>query len=839
MTLLVVSKTGRRIWQAAVLFLSAVAFVGAQDIRGQFRGRVTDPTGLVVSGVTVQVKNIATGVVTSGTSNVSGDYLIAFLVPGEYTLTASASGFRSFVQEHLQLRVSDQITLKPTLQVGEVTEKVVVTAETPLIEAGNATLGQVIDNRRVVELPVLNGNSTVAAMLSPGVIIQAAGAYGAVGMISTQTSYATGDFSADGSPYGGHNFVIDGAPSTYLNHNAWNPPTGLVQEVKVMMAPFDAAQGFSPSGTVAFSLKSGTNAPHGEVLGFLQNPALNANTFFANLAGIQGATIRNVRLGVNATGPVYVPGFYDGRNHTFFTYGYENSHISDPRGTLTTAVPLPNEKNGDFSNLLALGGIYQIYNPYSTAASGNGRFSRQPFPGNVIPPSLISPLARKIVDFYSPPNLAGTADGSNNWTTPNLEWTHYYTQMVRLDHYFSEKHRTFVRGNYTGHDQEYNVRFNRAEGADYFQLNREVELNHVYTVNPQFLINMLASYTRYGVGNTPVQNVIDLAAMGFASSFVEQINRMNPTGAKLPYISISGLGALADSAKSLNWDDVYAFSANVTRILRDHTLRFGAEYRVYRDTRRSFGNSSGLLTFDGTWTNGPLDNSPFAPIGQGLASFLLGLPSSGSIDVNDSAAQLSSIWGLYLADDWKITSRLTLNLGLRYELELPSTERYNRAVSDFDFTSRSPIAPQVLASYAANPIPQIAPSQFQVRGGLRFLGVNGAPRGLWDMNTKDFLPRFGFAYQMNAKTALRGGYGIFYDMLGTGRRLVNQTGFNLNTPLVASTDNGLTYLASLNNPFPVGFSAGAGAALGLSTYLGRSISFSNRHLADPTRSVGN
>jgi hypothetical protein len=180
--------------------------------------------------------------------------------------------------------------------------------------------------------------------------------------------------------------------------------------------------------------------------------------------------------------------------------------LADPRGTLTTSVPTANENKGDFSNLLALGSNYQIYNPFSTAAAGNGRFSRQPFPGNIIPPSLISPLATKIVSYFSPPNLPGTVDGTNNWTTAGMEWTHYYTPLIRLDHYLSDKNRTFVRGNWTGHDQRYNVHFNEATGAYYFQLDRTVQVNHVYTVNPRFLVNLLASYTRYGVGNTAIRS---------------------------------------------------------------------------------------------------------------------------------------------------------------------------------------------------------------------------------------------------------------------------------------------------------------------------------------------
>ena len=193
---------------------------------------------------------------------------------------------------------------------------------------------------------------------------------------------------------------------------------------------------------------------------------------------------------------------------------------------------------------------------------------------------------------------------------------------------------------------------------------------------------------------------------------------------------------------------------------------------------------------------------------------------------------------MYIHDDWKLSSRLTLNLGLRYEMELPTTERYNRSVLDFDSTTASPVQDAAKANYAKNPIPQIPVDQFRVLGGLTFAGVNGNPRGLWNTDKNNFMPRAGLAFALNSQTVVRGGFGLFYDQIGILRRNVNQTGFNRSTDFVASLDNGQTFIANLSNPFPNGFNLPTGAGLGLMTNAGQSISFFNQGLVLPHMTVG-
>ena len=241
----------------------------------------------------------------------------------------------------------------------------------------------------------------------------------------------------------------------------------------------------------------------------------------------------------------------------------------------------------------------------------------------------------------------------------------------------------------------------------------------------------------------------------------------------------------------------------------------------------SNGTTTGRLSFGSTYTRGPFDNSPAAPIGQGLASMLLGITSGGGVTRAASYAAQSTAWSLYSHDDWRLTPKLTVSLGLRYELEGPLTERFDRSVRGFDYGFIQPLEAQVRTNYAMNPTPEVPPEQFLLRGGLTFAGVGGQPRTLWERDKNNFMPRIGFAYNLFPKTVLRAGYGIYFGFLGVRRTLVNQSGFSQDTPIIPSLDGGLTSNATLANPFPTGIQEPAGSAAGPLTFLGRGISFFN------------
>lgn len=815
--------------KAVWLIAATLCSLPAQETRSTILGRVTDQTGGLIAGAVVQVGNTETGVRSSAVTNASGDFLLPFLIPGTYALTVEKPGFKKFVRPQILTRVNDRIAIDVTLEVGDTTESVRVTAEAPLLDTSTGSMGQVIDSRKVLELPLIAGNVTVMADLSPGVIFMPT-------FPKDVRPFDTGSGSAisgDGTRIGAAQFMIDGAMNNANQGFAYSPPPGVVQEVKVQTASFDASLGFLTGVAVNMSLTSGTNALHGQTYYFNQNPAVTANQFFLNMAGTPKIAYKAHRWGGNASGPVYLPGVYNGRNRTFFMYGYEGWWSFDPVSIGFEAVPNPAQRRGDFSGLLALGTRYQIYDPYSIAPAAGGLYSRQPLPGNIIPSSRIDPLGAKIASLYDLPNLAGNADGVNNYTNGRNSHDNYYNHIVKIDHNVSEKQRFYVRTNFTRNKRIQDQRHSDTVGHLQYRYNRGAAADHVYTISPQFFVNTRYSYTRYIDGFIPDQVGWDLASLGFSQNFVNQIKAVNPALLRFPQIATTGYSTLSTQAQNWNPVDTHDFAVNATRIVGSHTMRFGSGYRIYRRNSTDLGASSGILQFSTNWTRGPLDTSGASPIGQGMASLLYGLPTGGTFPIAANYAEQVKVFSAYFQDDWKFSRKLTLSLGLRYELPSPMTERFDRSVKGFDFAAASPIEAAVRAKYAANPIPQVSPDQFRVRGGLTYPAVNSESRLLWNRNWKNVMPRIGLAYSLTPKTVVRGGYGIYFEPIGVPNSDVIQTGFSQTTQLVPTLDNGQTFIATLANPFPTGLLLPVGAANGLSTNLGQNISFFNQGLNNP------
>ena len=792
-------------------------------------GRITDPTGAVIQGAVVEAKNIDTGVRSTAPTNATGDFLLPFLIPGPYIVTVDAPGFKKWVRSTIQARIDDRITIDVTMEIGQATESVQVSAEAPLLDTSTGSMGQVIDRRKVLELPLIAGNVTVMANLSPGVLFEPT-------FPKDVRPFDTGSGSAiagDGTRIGNAQFQIDGAMNNANTGFAYSPPPGVVEEVKVETAPFDARSGFMTGVTVNMSLKSGTNKLHGQGYYFNQNPAVAANAFFLNRVGTPKLTYKAHRWGGSASGPVYLPKLYDGRNKTFWMYGYEGWWSFDPVSIGFEAVPTPAQRKGDFSALLALGTRYQIYDPYSIAPSTGGLFSRQPLPNNIIPAARIDPLGAKIAQLYDLPNLPGTVDGINNYTNGRNSHDNYFNHIFRIDHHLGVNQRFYVRANATRNHRVQDQRHSDTVGHILFRYNKGAAIDHVYTVSPTFLINTRYSYTRYIDGNYPDQDGWDLKGLGFSSTFINQINAVDPRALRFPQIAASGYSTLSVQAWNVNPVDTHDFAVNATRVAGSHSIRFGGGYRIYRRNQNNLGNSSGVLTYSTNWTRGPLDTSAASPIGQGMASLLYGLPTGGSFPIATNYAEQVKIFSSYVQDDWRVTRKLTLSFGLRYELPTPMQERFNRSVAGFDFGASSPIEGAVRTAYAANPIPQVPASQFLVRGGLTYPGVNGNSNQLWNTNKKNFMPRVSFAYSITPKTVFRGGYGIFFEPIGVPNQNVIQTGFSQTTTLNPTLDNGLHFIATTANPFPGGFILPSGAAGGLSTNLGQSVSFFAPHSPNP------
>jgi len=804
-------------------------FINAQETRSTVLGRISDPTGAVIPGAVVEVRNLDSGVRATVPTNASGDFLLPFLIPGAYSMTVEAPGFKKWVRSRFQTRVDDRITIDVTMEIGQATDSVQVTAEAPLLDTSTGSMGQVIDSRKVLELPLIAGNVTVMANLSPGVLFQPT-------FPKDVRPFDTGSGSAiagDGTRIGNAQFQVDGAMNNANTGFAYSPPPGVVEEVKVQTASFDASSGFLTGVTVNMSLKSGTNHLHGQIYYFNQNPAVAATPFFFNRVGTPKLTYKAHRWGGNASGPVRIPRLYDGRNKTFWMYGYEGWWSFDPVSIGFEAVPTAAQRRGDFSELLALGSRYQIYDPYSIAPAAGGLFSRQPLPKNVIPAARIDPLGARIAQLYDAPNLPGNADGVNNYTNGRNSHDNYYNHIGRVDHHISEKQRFYARVNATRNYRVQDQRHSDTVGHILFRYNRGAAIDHVYTLSPTFLINSRYSYTRYIDGNYPDQTGWDLAGLGFSPTFVDNVKAIDPLALRFPQIATTGYSTLSVQGWNKNPVDTHDFALNATKVAGTHSMRFGVGYRIYRRNSTNLGNSSGVLTFGTNWTRGPLDTSAASPIGQGMASLLYGLPTGGSFPIAANYAEQVKIFASYFQDDWRVSRKLTLSIGLRHELPSPMNERFNRSVKGFDFDAPSPIEDAVRTAYAANPIPQISPAQFRVRGGLTYPGVNGQSNSLWNYNKTNFMPRISFAYSITSATVFRGGFGIYFEPIGVPNQDVIQTGFSQTTNLNPTLDNGLHFIATVANPFPGGFLPPLGAAGGLSTNLGQSVSFFNQDGKNP------
>jgi hypothetical protein len=611
----------------------------------------------------------------------------------------------------------------------------------------------------------------------------------------------------------------------------------MVQEFRVQTAPFDASVGHFTGAHVNMVLRSGTNSFHGS---FVDTRLLHsAHDFFTNKFIYDPRTgpinqekidsawppVNTNRDRVSGFGPVYIPKLYDGRNRTFWSYGFDNLDRMRPeRGTYT--VPTAAQRSGDFSALLAAGSIYQIYDPATIApAPTAGRFSRQPFAGNIIPKSRLDPMAQKIAGYFALPNSVGTADGRTNYTDANPRDIGYHSHIARIDHVVNQNNRLYGSLSWSYLLETWNLAMhNEAMGQARNRQHRGFAIDDVWMIRPNLVLDVRYGVTRFILDERAISAGFNLTSLGFPSSLVDKLDSKATT---FPEIAIDQFQTLGGASTARPITTYHNFSGTLSHMRGSHSLRFGGEYRILQENNYDQGNVSPHFDFAAAWTRGPLDNSAAAPIGQGLASFLLGIPTGGYADVNGSYAEQSRYMGLFLQDDWKVSRRLTVNVGLRWEVELPTTERYNRSTRGFDFTAANPVQAAAAVNYAKSPIAQLPASQFRTPGGLMFAGVGGASRSLWNTDWNNFCPRFGLAYALRPKTVIRAGYGIFFDSIGTDRADVFQQGYDQRTSMQPSFDNGQHFNSTLSNPFPQGILPPAGPSAGLATFVGRSPSFFN------------
>jgi hypothetical protein len=419
------------------------------------------------------------------------------------------------------------------------------------------------------------------------------------------------------------------------------------------------------------------------------------------------------------------------------------------------------------------------------------RIMRQPLAGNIIPASRIDAIAKNYLHFWPLPNQPGNADGGNNYLANSVRSDTYNGELGRLDFNLSDKHKLFWSFRHNDRIENRNDKFkNIATGRDLGRINWGTTLDDVYTFNATTVANVRLNWSRFREYTISFGDGFNATQLGFPSYIAAASPRII-----LPQLNFSqGFNQITSDTDGNTPFDIFQIFGDVVKIKGNHSIKMGADVRELRESNIGYGNSQGTYTFNTNWTRGPLDNSTGAPLGQDWASFMLGLPTSGGFDINAFRTDQSKYMAVFIQDDWRVRSNLTLNLGLRFEHEFPTTERFNRSVNGFNASVANPIAPAAIAAYAANPIPQIPVSQFRVPGGLTYASADNP--AIYSTDSHIFSPRLGFAWTPSGtggKTVIRGGTGVFVFPLGaTG---VNQPGYSQTTSVVPTLDSFLTRIS--------------------------------------------
>jgi len=797
----------------------------------QVTGRITDQAGAVVPGAQITLTNTATGINRETASNDEGYFTLPLLNPGEYRIAVKKDGFKPLVQPSVTLQVNQVARLDYTLETGAVTEMVNVTAApTAALETETSSLGKVVDQQRIQNLPLLGRNPYSLVALVPG-------ARPSAGLNDLPVDQISQSFVSINGARGNQNeYLLDGAPNTAAAQNQpvvfANPDA--VQEFKVETNNFSAQYGRAGGGIFNIVTRSGTNEFHGTVYDYLRNDALNANTFFGNRAGQKKPPFRFNQFGATIGGPidfpekVFGPLKYAGKNRSFFFGSYEGVRFSQG-GTYIGTVPTLLQRQGDFSQTRnAAGAVIPIYDPATTRANPNaaGQFLRDQFPGNVIPRNRWNPVFVKMLEYIPAPNAVGNANtGAGNFVTTAANRISKDTFSVRLDHQLNERQRLSGRFNFD------NTPINRPDyygniasptfGGQVFK-RRNFGLDYTVTFSPSLVGSFLFSFTRLENNRRPFSFGFDITGLGFPAALKPQL-----IPESFPTITVAGMGGSfsipnSGTANLLGGNDLISFGDNtaswvgsLTKTLARHTLKFGGETRLLRPNYWQFPDGAINFTFAQNFTQGPNPTAAAAAsTGFGFATFMLGI-GAGTYNRAASLASQVKYYGGYLQDDWKLTDKLTLNLGLRYEYETPRTERYNQ-LTNFDF----------------NATPPLTAAGLNLKGALSFVGVNGNSREQWNPDRNNFSPRLGFAWNVAPKTVIRGGGGIFYAaMTGVGGAsgAFGVSGFEASTTLVTSL-NGVTPLNFLDNPYPTGINQPTGSSLGAATLLGQNVRFVDRNL---------
>ncbi len=753
--LLYILSAARQTVPVVTLAIAATSSGYAQSTNGQITGVVTDASGAALPNATLQAINTQTNVTYKATANTSGVYTVPFVPPGDYVIQVSSPGFSSLKRSGIVVQVGQTLELNLQLQTGSVDQTITVDAAPPAIDTQSSAVATVIDNQKVTQLP-LNGRNV----------------YSLQGLVPGAAPDNSGRIRFNGIRSRGNEVLVDGVsqvPPETRGDPVSPPPIDSIEEFRIATSSFTAEFGSAAGGLINIATKTGTNSLHGTVWEFLRNDVLNTRNYFAPV-GQKKPVLRQNQFGFVLGGPVYLPKLYDGRNRTFFFVDYEGSRIRS-QTVFNVTVPTLAMRSGDFSAFLgnqigvdALGQPIrqgQLYDPATTQTVGGVRV-RTPFANNRIPTDRFSPVAAKLLAYYPNPTNGAASQNLSTATSSGADTNRY---DIRIDENINTRNRLF--GRYSNYNSAplVSVPFRSAQGDFDVSLakQRSLSLSFITTLSSNTFNELRGQFLQVKQDAVPYLSQQNVAgSLGIAGV-------TNQAG--LPTMDISGIQQLGPSASGTYLQDnqrMFAILDNFTFLKGKHSLKAGFESRFYRLKNFQPSYFNGYFAFRSAETSAP--GSLSSSTGNAFGSFLLGQADSTQYTQVDPGQLVNGeYYAGFLQDDWRATSRLTLNLGIRYEVN-------TRLADKRGFSSTFDLASQRVLAGAQRPVPPLALSNFAPRVGLAFDAFN------------------------NGNTLLRSGFGIFYSPItGTGGNPLNGVPkFPYEFTSVANSPDGISPVTTLS-----------------------------------------
>lgn len=786
---------------------------GAQQFKANLTGTITDGQGAVIPGVTVTVMNTDTNVAAETISDSSGAFAVRDVVPGKYRVTAALSGFKTFVRDGIVLHTAETATISVKMEIGNLEETVTVSAGLTAVESNQGVLSQTMDNKKVSELP-LNGRQVYMLLQLTAGTLFTQQQFGASGFSGTRAWDVNGSVTIHGSRTGNNEFLIDGASNAGTGGWTYAPPVDAIEEFKVDTASTDASYGRTSGGVVNLTLKSGTNQLRGSATALFRGTALDSNQIQNKLNNISNKGHKYTDGEAMVSGPIR-------RGKTFFMGGYQGFYEEIPFPS-TATVPTDLQRAGDFSQTFnASGALIQIFDPLTTTCNAQGVCTRTAFADNKIPANRVNPVAAALIAQMPRANAPGTITGNNNFiASPNLGHYRYNSYLTRIDHSFGTRQRMSFSNsaNWGSERRSENSLPPPALRSDNWPTHRNHYLatgDHNFVLGPRTVLNSRFAFDRFNEPHPKEFGPLGSVTLPFKTPF--QLTD-EPW---FPNINMTGYANMFAQGFRQTLNDIWSAQTTLSRTMGTHLMKAGAQYRLYRMIRKNVGNQNGTYAFNDSFTRRNALTGDGS--GNGFATFLLGYPTSGSVDINAESDQHYPNYNLFVQDDWKIGPRATLNLGLRWDYQSPVTEVHDAMTVGYDPNSPNPFQ---LPAGTINPA--TGQPYGTLRGGLLYAGVGGNSRSPYKGDWNNIQPRIGLTYRVTDSISARANYGRSYLGITACCFGVQQDGFSQTTNLITAGPLTGVPITTLDSPFPGGqFLQPVGNTLGLATANGQGFSFRN------------